>query len=107
MFEFERRGESGNWLANFYLKQRKSPTDFVSIKTMYTEAINHDPAVTLLSNRSTVAGRPSIGAWLTYGLGAINQGTSRVCCFGFRADRANHCTIDFGVVDSYLENIKA
>ena len=39
------------------------------IKSMYTEAINHDPAITFFQTGSQIAGRPSVGAWLSYGLG--------------------------------------
>ena len=47
--------------------------DLCFIKTMHTEAINHDPAITFFQTGAQLAGRPSIGAWLSYGLGSENQ----------------------------------
>jgi predicted nucleotidyltransferase len=49
------------------------------VKSLYTEAINHDPAVTLIQTGSQIAGRPSLGAWLDYGLGSTNQNLPAFC----------------------------
>ncbi len=49
------------------------------IRSMYTEAINHDPAITFFQTGSQLAGRPSIGSWLSYGLGTENQDLAGVC----------------------------
>ena len=47
--------------------------DLCIVKSMYTEAINHDPAITFIQTGSQLAGRPSIGSWMSYGLGSENQ----------------------------------
>ncbi|MFN9913946.1 MAG: DUF1501 domain-containing protein, partial [Pirellulaceae bacterium] len=52
---------------------REIVDDVCFIKSMFTEAINHDPAITLFQTGSQIAGRPSLGAWLTYGLGSENE----------------------------------
>ena len=49
------------------------------IKSLYTEAINHDPAITFFQTGSTIAGRPSMGSWLSYGLGSANQNLPTFC----------------------------
>ena len=51
----------------------RSPTNCAFVKSMYTEAINHDPAITFFQTGSQIAGRPSIGAWVRYGLGSMND----------------------------------
>lgn len=73
MFKFKRRGASGNWVSELLPHTARIADELCFMKTMYTEAINHDPAVTFFQTGAQLAGRPSIGAWLSYGLGAINQ----------------------------------
>ena len=51
----------------------KMADDLCIVRSMYTEAINHDPAITFLQTGSQLSGRPSIGAWLSYGLGSSNE----------------------------------
>lgn len=72
-FEFKQRGESGAWVSELlpYTSQIADKLSF--IRTMHTEAINHDPAVTYFQTGAQLAGRPSIGAWLSYGLGTENE----------------------------------
>lgn len=72
-FEFKQRGESGAWVSELlpYTAQIADKLSF--IRTMHTEAINHDPAVTYFQTGAQLAGRPSIGAWLSYGLGTENE----------------------------------
>ena len=53
--------------------------DLCVIKSLYTEAINHDPAITFFQTGATIAGRPSMGSWLSYGLGSINQNLPTFC----------------------------
>lgn len=72
-FTFDQYGESGAWLSNLLPHHRKICDDLCFIKTMHTEAINHDPAVTFIQTGSQQAGRPSIGSWMSYGLGSENQ----------------------------------
>ncbi len=53
--------------------RRRSPTTSAIIRSMHTEAINHDPAITFVQTGSQLAGRPSMGSWVAYGLGSVNQ----------------------------------
>ena len=66
-------GKSGTWLSDHLPHHRKIVDDICVIKTMHTEAINHDPAVTFVQTGSQQAGRPSIGSWINYGLGSDNE----------------------------------
>jgi len=72
-FKFARRGESGAWVSDLLPHTAKITDDLCFIKSMHTEAINHDPAITLMQTGAQLAGRPSIGAWLSYGLGSMNE----------------------------------
>ena len=72
-FEFKRRGESGAWVSELLPYTAKIADKLSFIRTMHTEAINHDPAVTFFQTGAQLAGRPSIGAWLSYGLGTENE----------------------------------
>ena len=73
LFRFERHGESRAWVSELMPHLAKVTDDLCFIKSMYTEAINHDPAVTFFQTGFQLAGRPSIGAWLAYGLGSENR----------------------------------
>ena len=70
---FDRYGQSGAWLSNLMPHHQKIVDEVCFIKSMYTESINHDPAVTFVQTGSQLAGRPSIGSWLSYGLGSENE----------------------------------
>ncbi len=72
-FEFQRHGSSGLWLSDLLPHHANIADDICVIKSMYTEAINHDPAITFIQTGSQQAGRPSIGAWASYGLGSENE----------------------------------
>ena len=72
-FEFSQYGQSGAWLSELLPHHREIVDDVCFIKSMYTEAINHDPAITMFQTGSQIAGRPSLGAWLSYGLGSENK----------------------------------
>ena len=72
-FSFQRYGQSGAWLSDILPHHQKIVDDIAFIKTMHTEAINHDPAVTFVQTGSQQAGRPSMGSWLSYGLGSENK----------------------------------
>jgi hypothetical protein len=73
VFQFRRHGGSGAWVSELMPHLAKVADDVCFIKSMYTEAINHDPAVTFFQTGFQLAGRPSIGAWLAYGLGSANR----------------------------------
>lgn len=72
-FKFSQHGESGAWLSDLLPYHRDIVDDLCFIKSMHTEAINHDPAITMFQTGSQIAGRPSLGAWLNYGLGSENE----------------------------------
>lgn len=72
-FSFGQYGESGALLSELLPHHRKIADDICFIKAMHTEAINHDPAITMFQTGSQIAGRPSLGAWLSYGLGSENK----------------------------------
>lgn len=73
IFKFAQAGGSGAWISELLPHTAKVADELCIIRSMYTEAINHDPAITFLQTGSQVSGRPSIGAWLTYGLGSDNE----------------------------------
>jgi len=73
IYDFKQRGESGAWVSDLLPYTAKIADDLCFIKTMNTEAINHDPAITFFQTGSQQPGRPSIGSWLSYGLGSANQ----------------------------------
>jgi hypothetical protein len=72
VFDFARHGQSGASLSELLPHLGKVADDLCFIKSMHTEAINHDPAVTYLQTGHQQPGRPSMGAWLSYGLGSEN-----------------------------------
>jgi hypothetical protein len=73
MFKFARHGQSGAWLSELLPHTSRVADELCLIKSMHTEAINHDPAITFFQTGAQLAGRPSIGAWLSYGLGSENH----------------------------------
>ena len=73
LFKFAQHGNSGAWVSELMPHTAKVVDDLCFIKSMYTEAINHDPAVTFFQTGFQLAGRPSIGSWISYGLGSENK----------------------------------
>lgn len=73
MFRFTQHGESGTSVSELLPHTAKVVDDLCFIRTMHTEAINHDPAITFFQSGFQLAGRPSVGAWLSYGLGSDND----------------------------------
>jgi hypothetical protein len=72
-FSFAQHGKSGAWVSELFPHTAKIVDDLTFIKSMHTDQINHDPAVTFFQTGFQIAGRPSIGAWIAYGLGSENQ----------------------------------
>lgn len=72
-FKFQQHGKSGAWMSELLPHLSTVADDLAIIKTVNTEAINHDPAITYIQTGSQQPGRPSMGAWLSYGLGRENQ----------------------------------
>jgi hypothetical protein len=73
MFKFAQYGKSGAWVSELMPNVARTVDDLCFIKSMNTEQINHDPAVTFCQTGFQLAGRPSIGSWLAYGLGSENK----------------------------------
>jgi hypothetical protein len=73
IFQFAQHGKSGAWVSNLLPHTAKIVDDLCFIKSMHTEQINHDPALTYAQTGFQIAGRPSLGAWATYGLGSVNK----------------------------------
>jgi len=73
IFNFKQHGESGAWVSELMPHIARVADKLCFIKSMHTEAINHDPAITFFQTGSQIAGRPSIGSWLSYGLGSMNK----------------------------------
>jgi hypothetical protein len=73
MFKFRRHGEHGTWVSELLPHTASIVDDISIIKTVNTEAINHDPAITFINTGSQQPGRPCMGAWVSYGLGSPNK----------------------------------
>ena len=73
LFKFSRQGKCGAWVSELLPHIGSIADDMTIIKTVNTEAINHDPAITFIQTGFQQPGRPCIGSWLSYGLGAANQ----------------------------------
>ena len=73
IFQFKQHGAAGTWMSELLPHTAKMADRLCVVKSMHTEAINHDPAVTFFQTGFQLAGRPSMGAWLSYGLGSVNQ----------------------------------
>ena len=72
IFTFKQYGKAGHWLSELLPHTAHLADDLCIIRSLHTDAINHDPGMTLLQTGSQVAGRPSFGSWLSYGLGSDN-----------------------------------
>ncbi len=72
IFKFKQHGKGGAWMSDLLPHLSGVADDLCIVRSMFTEAINHDPAITFMQTGSQLAGRPSIGSWLGYGLGSEN-----------------------------------
>jgi len=73
VFKFAQYGQSGAWMSELLPYTSKMADDIAVIKSMHTEAINHEPAITFIQTGFMIAGKPCIGSWIAYGLGSMNQ----------------------------------
>ena len=73
IFKFRQQGQCGAWVSDLLPHTAKIVDDLCIVRSMHTEAINHDPAITFFQTGSQISGRPSIGAWVHYGLGSDNE----------------------------------
>ncbi|MEZ6097018.1 MAG: DUF1501 domain-containing protein [Pirellulaceae bacterium] len=73
IFNFQQHGQSGTWVSDLLPNIARAADKLCVVRSMHTEAINHDPAITFFQTGSQLPGRPSMGAWVSYGLGTLNQ----------------------------------
>jgi hypothetical protein len=71
--EFKQRGASGQWISDLLPYTCKVADEIAVIRSMHTEAINHDPGITFINTGSQFPGNPSMGSWVSYGLGSMNE----------------------------------
>ena len=72
-FKFAQHGRSGAWVSELLPNMAKMVDDLAIVRSMHTEAINHEPAITFIQTGNMNAGKPCIGSWVSYGLGSMNQ----------------------------------
>jgi len=72
-YQFKQHGQSRMWVSELLPYTARMVDDMCFIRTMHTEAINHEPAITLMQTGNMVTGRPCLGAWVSYGLGSEND----------------------------------
>ena len=72
-FDFQQHGKSGTWVSELLPHTAKVVDELCVIRSMYTEAINHEPANQLLFTGNQIPGKASMGSWLSYGLGSMNE----------------------------------
>ena len=78
-FAFQQYGKSGAWVSEIFPNIAKIADELCFVKSMHTEAINHDPALTFMQTGAQQGNRPSMGAWLSYGLGSENKNLPAFC----------------------------
>jgi hypothetical protein len=78
-FKFNQYGQSGAWISELFPNIAKIADELCIVKSMHTEAINHDPALTFMQTGAQQGNRPSMGAWLSYGLGSENKNLPAFC----------------------------
>lgn len=78
-FKFQQYGKTGAWVSELFPQMASVIDEFCVIRSMHTEAINHDPALTFMQTGAQQGNRPSMGAWLSYGLGSENKNLPAFC----------------------------
>jgi hypothetical protein len=73
IFKFQQHGKNGTWISELLPHTAKVVDELTVIRSVHTDAINHDPAITFIQSGSQQPGRPSMGAWVSYGLGTENE----------------------------------
>ncbi len=72
-YKFAQHGKSGMWVCELLPYTARMVDDMAFIRSMHTEAINHEPAITYMQTGNQITGRPCLGAWVSYGLGSLND----------------------------------
>jgi hypothetical protein len=73
IYKFSQHGRSGTWVSELIPHMARMVDDIAIVRSMHTEAINHEPAITFIQTGNMNAGKPCIGSWVAYGLGSMNQ----------------------------------
>ncbi len=73
LFKFQQYGKVGHWVSDLFPYTAKVADEFAVMRSLHTDAINHEPAILLVNSGNMVPGKPSIGSWISYGLGSIND----------------------------------
>ncbi|MCU0794520.1 MAG: DUF1501 domain-containing protein [Akkermansiaceae bacterium] len=73
IFNFKQYGQAGHWVSELLPHTARVADEFAVIRSLHTEAINHEPAILLINSGNMVPGKPSIGSWISYGLGSMNE----------------------------------
>jgi Protein of unknown function (DUF1501) len=73
VFNFQQHGQGGAWISELLPYTAKMADDIAILRSLNTEAINHEPAITFIQTGNMIAGKPCLGAWVAYGLGSLNQ----------------------------------
>jgi hypothetical protein len=73
IFNFAQHGQAGHWMSELLPHTARIADQLCIVRSLHTEAINHDPAMTMLQSGHQIGGRPSLGSWLSYGLGSENS----------------------------------
>jgi uncharacterized protein (DUF1501 family) len=73
IFRFRQHGQSGAWVSDLLPYTSRMVDDMAIVRSLHTEAINHEPAITFIQTGQQIPGRPCLGSWISYGLGSMNQ----------------------------------
>ncbi|MDH4445663.1 MAG: DUF1501 domain-containing protein [Akkermansiaceae bacterium] len=73
IYQFKQHGKAGHWVSELFPHLAKVSDELAVIRSMHTDAINHEPAILLMNSGNMVPGKPSIGSWVSYGLGSMND----------------------------------
>src|SRR5688572_6827754 len=73
VFNFQQHGQNGAWISDILPHTAKMADEIAIIRSLHTEAINHEPAITFIQTGNMIAGKPCMGAWAAYGLGSMNR----------------------------------
>jgi hypothetical protein len=107
-YKFNQYGNSGAWVSELFPETAKIVDDICIIKSMHTEAINHDPALTFFQTGAQQGNRPSMGSWVSYGLGTeIKICHPFVCCCRAEKEMGKASTQSCGRMDSWIQCTRA
>lgn len=73
IYNFKQYGKAGHWVSDLFPHIAKVSDELAIVRSMHTDAINHEPAILLANSGNMIPGKPSIGSWISYGLGSMNE----------------------------------